>query len=105
MLKDFLEDILSGDIKYNDLKHYAKAINDIEKKKNNSIENKKSNKLKNYIKKINYLVYGKDKEKIKTDQAKFFEDQKGKGYVNLPIALSKIYTNNSSKELINNIKQ
>ena len=26
-------------------------------------------------------------------------------YVNLPIALSKIYTNNSSKELINNIKQ
>ena len=30
---------------------------------------------------------------------------KGKGHVNLPIALSKIYTNNSSKELINNIKQ
>ena len=52
-----------------------------------------------------YLVYGKDKEKIKTDQAKSFEDQKGKGYVNLPIALSKIYTNNSSKELIKNIKQ
>ena len=47
--------------------------------------------LKNYIKKINYLLYGKDKEKIKTNQAKFFEDQKGKGYVNLPIALSKIY--------------
>ena len=32
-------------------------------------------------------------------------DQKEKGYVNLPISLSKIYTNNSSKELINNIKQ
>ena len=61
--------------------------------------------LKNYIKKIKFLLYGKDKEKIKTDQAKSFEDQKGKGYVNLPIALSKIYTNNSSKELINNIKQ
>ena len=61
--------------------------------------------LKNYIKKIKYLLYGKDKEKIKTDQAKSFEDQKGKGYVNLPIALSKIYTNNSSKELINNVKQ
>ena len=105
MLKDLLEDILSGDIKHNELNYYAEAINDIEKKLNNSIENKKSNKLKNYIKKINYLVYGNDKEKIKTDQAKSFEDQKGKGYVNLPIALSKIYTNNSSKELINNIKQ
>ena len=77
----------------------------MKKKLNNSIKNKKSDKLKNYIKKINYLVYGKDKEKIKTDQAKSFEDQKGKGYVNLPIALSKIYTNNSSKELIKNIKQ
>ena len=54
---------------------------------------------------MKYSVYGEDKEKIKTDQAKSFEDQKGKGYVNLPIALSKIYTNNSSKELINNIKQ
>ena len=32
-------------------------------------------------------------------------DHQGKGHVNLPIALSKIYTNNSSKELINNIKQ
>ena len=77
----------------------------LKKKLNNSIKNKKSDKLKNYIKKINYLVYGKDKEKIKTDQAKSFEDQKGKGYVNLPIALSKIYTNNSSKELTKNIKQ
>ena len=80
-------------------------ISMILKKNNNSIKNKKSDKLKYYIKKINYLVYGKDKEKIKTDQAKPFEDQKGKGYVNLPIALSKIYTNNNSKELINNIKQ
>ena len=43
--------------------------------------------------------------KIKTSKAKSFEDQKGKGYVDLPIALSKIYTNNSSKELINNIEQ
>ena len=77
----------------------------LKKKLNNSIKNKRSNKIKNYVKKINYLVYRKDKEKIKTDQAKSFEDQKGKGYVNLPIALSKIYTNNNSKELINNIKQ
>ena len=44
------------------------------------------------------------RNRIKTDQAKSFKDQKGKGYVNLPIALSKIYTNNSSKELTNDIK-
>ena len=41
----------------------------------------------------------------KTSEAKSFKDQKGKGYVDLPIALSKIYTNNSSKELINNIEE
>ena len=99
IIKDFLEDILSGNIKYKDLEHYEEDINNIEKKKKNLTKNKKSDILKNYIKKINYLVYSNDKEKLKTDQAK------GKGYVNLPIALSKIYTNNSSKELINNIKQ
>ena len=43
--------------------------------------------------------------KIKTSTEKSFRNQKGTGYVNLPIALSKIYTNNSSKELINIIKQ
>ena len=105
MFKEFLEDILSGKIKYNDLEDYEEGIDIIEKDLNNLIKSKKNDKLKYFIKKINYLVYGKDKEKIKTDQAKSFEDQKGKGYVNLPIALSKIYTNNSSKELINNIKQ
>ena len=87
------------------MKHYEEDINNIEKKLNNLTKNKKSDKLKNYIKKINYLVYRNDKEKIKTDQAKSFEDQKGKGYANLPISLSKINANNSSKELINNIKQ
>ena len=52
------------------------------------------------------ISMGKKKSsKIKTSKAKSFKDQKGKGHVNLPIALSKIYTNNSSKELINNIKQ
>ena len=104
MFKNFLEDILSGNIKDNKVKNYAKSIDDIEKK-NNSIKSKNNDKLKNYIKKINYLVYGKDKERSKNDQAKSFKDQKGKGHVNLPIALSKIYTNNNSKELINNIKQ
>ena len=32
-------------------------------------------------------------------------DHQGKGYVDVPILLSKMCTNNSSKELINNIKQ
>ena len=45
------------------------------------------------------------KSKKRTDQAKSFKDQKGKEHINLPIALSKIYTNNNSKELINNIEQ
>ena len=43
-------------------------------------------------------------------KARSFEDQKGKGYIDLPILLSKIYTNNntvelSSKELVSNVKQ
>ena len=52
-------------------------------------------------------MYGfkKKSSKIKTSKAKSFKDQKGKGYINLPILLSKAYTNNSLKELINNIKQ
>ena len=103
--KKFLENILSGNIKYNKLEDYMESIDDIEKILNKEIKSENSDKLKNYIKKINYLIYGKGKEKIKTDQLKSFEDQKGKGYVNLPIALSKIYTNNSSKELIKKIKQ
>ena len=105
MFKKILEDMLSENIKDNEVKGYKEGIDDIEKKLNNSIKSKNNDKLKNHIKKINYLVYGKDKERIKTDQAKSFKNQKGKGHVNIPIALSKIYTNNSSKELINNIKQ
>ena len=42
-------------------------------------------------------------------KARSFEDQKGKVYVDLPILLSKIYTNNTvepnSKELVSNVKQ
>ena len=47
-----------------------------------------------------FMIIEKNQVKLKS-----FEDQKGKGYIDLPIALSKIYTNNSSKELINNIEQ
>ena len=59
---------------------------------------------KNGLNKNGRDMYGNKKRssKIKTSKAKSFKDQKGKGHVNLPIALSKIY---SSKELINNIKQ
>ena len=103
--KRFLEKILSGNIKYNEVEDDIESINDIEKDLNKFKKSEKLDKLKKYFKRIKYSVYGEDKEKIKTDQAKSFEDQKGKGYVNLPIDLSKIYTNNSSKELINNIKQ
>ena len=105
MFKKFLEDILSGNIKNNEAEDYIEGINDIEKKLNKSIKSNENDKLKNYIKRIKYLVYEKDKDRIRTDQAKSFTDQKGKGYVNLPIALPKIYTNNSSKELISNIEQ
>ena len=34
-----------------------------------------------------------------------FHEKKGSGHVNLPIFLSKIYTNNSSKKLISDIEQ
>ena len=51
------------------------------------------------------MAIKKKSSKGKTSKAKSFKDQKGKGDINLPIALSKIYTNDSSKELINNIKQ
>ena len=107
LFKEFLEEILSGKIKYNNVRDYEEETNNIEKDLNDLLKSEKSieiDKLKYYIKKINYLVYGKDKKKIKTDQAKSFKDQKGKGYINLPILLSKLNIN-SSKELINNIKQ
>ena len=51
------------------------------------------------------MVIKKASGRIKTNEAKSFKNQKGKGYINLPILLSKMYTNNSSKELKNNIKQ
>ena len=47
----------------------------------------------------------KIKKRLKPIKRSLLKIKKEKGYVNLPIALSKIHTNNSSKELINNIKQ
>ena len=68
-----------------------------------NIENKLANK-KNYSRNIRlYEKYLNDLQKI------LFFDRKlsGRGLTisSLPILLSKIYTNNSSKELINDIKQ
>ena len=74
MFKDFLEDILNGKIKDNKIENYIRKINDIEKDLNKSRKSKKINKLKNYIKKIKYSVYGEEKGKIRTNQARYFED-------------------------------
>ena len=62
---------------------------------------------KNGLNKNGFNIYGyKPKSnKIEIYKRKFFKDQKEKGYVDLPIILSKMYTNNNSKELINDIKQ
>ena len=46
----------------------------------------------------------KKSSKIKTSKAKPFKDQKGKGYADLLILLSKLNIN-SSKELISNIEK
>ena len=105
IFKDFAEDILNGKINNNNKKEkYKRRFDDIEKKLTKSTESKKVNKLKNYLTKIKDSVYGNDKSRIKNKEARSLKDQKGNGYVNLPITLSQIYTNNSSKELINDIK-
>ena len=99
-----MESILNGKVDDNKIIKKIKVINEIENDLNDLKENENINKLKNYIKKLKNLIYGKDKGKIRTEQARSFKDQKGKGYVDLPILLSKLNIN-SSKELINNIKQ
>ena len=100
-----MESILNGKVDNNKILKKIKRINKIENDLNDLKENENINKLKNYIKKLRNSIYGKDKGKIRTEEARSFKDQKGKGYVDLPTFLSKIYTNDSSKELINNIKQ
>ena len=81
MFKNCSEDRLSGNIKNDELEDYTEEINDIEKKlnkpiKSKSMKSKNIDKLKKHVEKINYLVYGKGKERIKTDQAKSFENLK-----------------------------
>ena len=105
IFRDFVEDILNGKINNNNKKEkYKKGFDDVEKNLTKSKKSEKVNELKNYLTKIKNSVYGKDKDKIRTDKARSFRDQKGKGYVDLPVLLSKIYTNNNSKELKTNLK-
>ena len=76
---------------------YKKRFYYVEKNLTKSKKSEKVNELKNYLTKIKNSVYRKDKDKIRTDKPRSFKDQKRKGYVNLPILLSKSCTYNSSK--------
>ena len=53
---------------------------------------------------FNIYGYKPKSNKITIYKRKFSKDQKGKRYDDLPILLSKMYTNNNSKELKTNIK-
>ena len=61
---------------------------------------------KNGLNKNGFNIYGYEPKsnKIKIYKRKFFENQKRKGYIDLPTLFSKMYTNNNSKELKTNIK-
>ena len=54
---------------------------------------------------LNKYGYKKTSGRIKTYKARSFKDQEGKEYVNLPILLSKMYANNNSKKLANDVEQ
>ena len=102
IFKDFIEDILSGKINNSNKKEiYKKRFDGVENDLTKFKKSKNVNKPKDYLTKIKDLTGVKDR--IKVDEARSFKDQKGKGYVGLPILSSKIYTNNNSKELQTNI--
>ena len=77
-------------------------LDDVENNLTKSKKSKSVNQLKDYLTKIKDLTGVKNR--IKADEARSFKDHKGKGYVDLPILLSKLNIN-SSKELISNVKQ
>ena len=83
-------------------KYIKKRLNGIENDLTKSKKIKNFNQLEDYLKKIKDLTGIKNR--IKVDEARSFKDQKGKGYIDLPILLPKMYTNNNSKELKTNIK-
>ena len=93
-----------GDINNSNIKEiYKEKFDDFEKYLSKSTKSKNVNQLKNYIKKIKEIIsddeddnsYKETSSKIKAEGARSFKDQKGKGYINLPIPLSKMYANNS----------
>ena len=95
-LFNFLNDIRNGEINdFNKEKEYNKRLKDIEIKLANRTEFSDSTRL--YEKYINVL-----KRQLFT-----LKKSLGKGLTisSLPILLSKMYTNNSAKELISNIEQ
>ena len=59
------------------------------------------------LNKVGFNKYGYEpkSKKVIIYKRRFFEDQKVKAYFDLPILLSKMYTNNNSKKLINDIEQ
>ena len=95
-LNNFLYDIKDGKISdFNKEREYKKRLINTENKLKNTMEYNSN--IRRYKKYLNDL------------KKKLFTDKKSSGksltISYLPIFLSKIYTNNSSKELINNIKQ
>ena len=73
-----MENILKGIVNDNKMIEKIKIINEYEDNLNNLKENENINKLKNYIKKLKNSIYGKDKGKIKAEQAKFLKIKKEK---------------------------
>ena len=92
---NFLQDIIDGEVNdFNKEEKYNEKFKDVEKNLENRAKNSNDIRLYNYY--LNYLK-------------KIFSTRKSSGrgltITALPILLSKIYTNNSSKEITNKIKQ
>ena len=100
---NFLKNIKDGFYNDNNITEFYKkdGIDKIKRALNSA--KKKSNFIKEfitYIKKLNGILFTpissleeeeeNTRSRIRTDQAKSFNDQKGRGYVNLPILLPKI---------------
>ena len=93
---NFLQDIIDGEVNdFNKEEKYNEKFKNVEKKLENRTKNSNDIKLYNYY--FNYL------KKILFSTRK--SSGKGLTISALPILLSKIYTNNSSKEITNEIKQ
>ena len=94
---NFLQDIIDGEVNdSNKEEKYNEKFKDFEKNLENITKNSNNIRLYNY-----YLDYLKKKYFLSTRKL----SGKGLTISALPILLSKIYTNNSSKEIANEIKQ